>query len=55
VGRSVGPRFKAKIGMPDFDPSHIITIAAILEGGDEIAWQKGQERLKRLKPNVAAF
>ena len=49
------PRFKAKIGMPDFDPSHIITIAAILEGGDEIAWQKGQERLKRLKPNVAAF
>jgi putative spermidine/putrescine transport system substrate-binding protein len=49
------PRFKGKIGMPDFDPSHIITIAALLEGGNEIDWQKGQERLKRLKPNVAAF
>ena len=60
------PRFKGKIGMPDFDPSHIITISALLEGGNEIDRQKGQdsnarmveagqERLKRLKPNVAAF
>ncbi len=49
------PRLKGKVGMPDFDPSHIITISALLEGGDEINWQKGQERLKRLKPNVAAF
>ncbi len=49
------PRFKGKIGMPDFDPSHIIVISALLEGGNEITWQKGQERLKRLKPNVAAF
>jgi putative spermidine/putrescine transport system substrate-binding protein len=49
------PRFKGKVGMPDFDPSHIITISALLEGGNEITWQKGQERLKRLKPNVAAF
>ncbi len=49
------PRLKGKIGLPDFDPSHIITVSALLEGGDEINWQKGQERLKRLKPNVAAF
>jgi putative spermidine/putrescine transport system substrate-binding protein len=49
------PRLKGKIGMPDFDPSHIITISALLEGGNEVNWQKGQERLKRLKPNVAAF
>jgi putative spermidine/putrescine transport system substrate-binding protein len=49
------PRFKSKVGMPDFDPSHIITISALLEGGDEITWEKGQDRLKRLKPNVAAF
>lgn len=49
------PRLKGKVGLPDFDPSHIITISALLEGGDEITWQKGQERLKRLKPNVAAF
>ena len=49
------PRLKGKIGLPDFDPSHIITVAALLEGGDEATWQKGQERLKRLKPNIAAF
>ena len=49
------PKFKGKIALPDFDPSHIITISALLEGGDEVAWEKGQERLKRLKPNVAAF
>jgi putative spermidine/putrescine transport system substrate-binding protein len=49
------PKLKDKIGMPDFDPSHIITISALLEGGDEVNWQKGQERLKRLKPNIAAF
>ncbi len=49
------PQLKGKVGMPDFDPSHIITISALLEGGDERTWQKGQERLKRLKPNVAAF
>jgi putative spermidine/putrescine transport system substrate-binding protein len=49
------PKFKGKLGLPDFDPSHIITISALLEGGDETAWQKGQERLKRLKPNIAAF
>jgi putative spermidine/putrescine transport system substrate-binding protein len=49
------PRLKGKVGLPDFDPSHIITIAALLEGGDESSWQKGQERLKRLKPNIAAF
>jgi putative spermidine/putrescine transport system substrate-binding protein len=49
------PRLKGKVGMPDFDPSHIITISALLDGGDEKDWQKGQERLKRIKPNVAAF
>lgn len=48
-------RFRGKLGLPDFDPSHIITVSALLEGGDEASWQKGQERLKRLKPNVAAF
>jgi putative spermidine/putrescine transport system substrate-binding protein len=49
------PKFKGKVALPDFDPSHIITISALLEGGDEVSWEKGQERLKRLKPNVAAF
>ena len=49
------PRLKGKIAMPDFDPSHIMVISALLEGGNEVNWQKGQERLKRLKPNIAAF
>jgi putative spermidine/putrescine transport system substrate-binding protein len=49
------PELKGRLGLPDFDPSHIITVSALLEGGDEVAWQKGQERLKRLKPNIAAF
>jgi len=49
------PTFARKIGLPDFDPSHIITVSALLEGGNEREWQKGQERLKRLKPNIAAF
>jgi putative spermidine/putrescine transport system substrate-binding protein len=49
------PRLKGKVGMPDFDPSHIITISALLEGGNEKTWEKGQERLKRIKPNIAAF
>jgi putative spermidine/putrescine transport system substrate-binding protein len=49
------PRFARKIGLPDFDPSHIIVVSALLEGGNEKDWQRGQERLKRLKPNIAAF
>jgi putative spermidine/putrescine transport system substrate-binding protein len=49
------PALKGKIAMPDFDPSHIITIAALMEGGNETTWQKGQERLKALKPSIVAF
>src|SRR5712691_13455252 len=30
------PSLKGKIAMPDFDPSHIITIAALMEGGNEL-------------------
>jgi putative spermidine/putrescine transport system substrate-binding protein len=48
-------KYKGKIGLPDFDPSHIIVVSALLEGGNEKTWQKGEERLKRLKPNIAAF
>jgi putative spermidine/putrescine transport system substrate-binding protein len=49
------PSLKGKIAMPDFDPSHIITIAALMDGGNEVSWQKGQERLMKLKPAIAAF
>jgi len=49
------PSLKGKIALPDFDPSHIITIAALMEGGNEVTWQKGQERLRQLKPSIVAF
>ena len=49
------PSLKGKIAMPDFDPSHIITIAALMEGGNELTWEKGQDRLRQLKPSVVAF
>ncbi len=49
------PSLKGKIAMPDFDPSHIITIAALMEGGNEVNWQKGEARLEQLKDSVAAF
>jgi putative spermidine/putrescine transport system substrate-binding protein len=49
------PSLRGKIAMPDFDPSHIITIAALMEGGNEVTWQKGEEKLKQLKPSIAAF
>src|SRR5687767_15610189 len=49
------PSLKGKIAMPDFDPSHIITIAALMEGGNEVNWQKGEAKLKQLKAAVAAF
>jgi putative spermidine/putrescine transport system substrate-binding protein len=49
------PQFARMIGLPDFDPSHIIVVSALLEGGNERDWRKGLDRLKRLKPNIAAF
>jgi putative spermidine/putrescine transport system substrate-binding protein len=49
------PSLKGKIAMPDFDPSHIITIAALMEGGNEVNWQKGEAKLKQLKDSIAAF
>jgi putative spermidine/putrescine transport system substrate-binding protein len=49
------PSLKGKIAMPDFDPSHIIAIAALMEKGTEATWEKGQERLRQLKPSIVAF
>jgi putative spermidine/putrescine transport system substrate-binding protein len=49
------PSLKGKIAMPDFDPSHIITIAALMEGGNEVNWQKGEPKLRQLKESIAAF
>ncbi len=49
------PELKGKIAAPDFDPSHLIVVAAILSGGDAENWQKGEAKLKALKPNFRAF
>ena len=49
------PEMKGMLAAPDFDPSHIITIAAMLSGGDAASWEKGQDKLKALKPNFKAF
>ncbi len=49
------PAMRAKLAAPDFDPSHIITVAAMLEGGDASTWEKGQARLRALKPSFKAF
>jgi putative spermidine/putrescine transport system substrate-binding protein len=49
------PEMRGRLAAPDFDPSHIITVAAILEGGDASTWERGQARLRALKPNFKAF
>lgn len=49
------PALKGKISAPDFDPSHLIAVSAMLSGGDAKSWEKGQEKLKALKPNFKAF
>jgi len=49
------PEMKGKLAAPDFDPSHIIAVAAMLAGGDAATWEKGQAKLKELKPSFKAF
>jgi putative spermidine/putrescine transport system substrate-binding protein len=49
------PELKGKLAAPDFDPSHLVVIAAMLSGGDAASWQKGEAKLKELKPNFKAF
>src|SRR6202045_2865602 len=49
------PEVKGKLASPDFDPSPLIAVAAILSGADAASWEKGQAKLKELKPNFKAF
>ncbi|MDB5376226.1 MAG: transporter substrate-binding protein [Rubritepida sp.] len=49
------PNMLNKIAAPDFDPRHIIVAAAGLEGGDASTWERGQARLRALRPNFRAF
>src|ERR1700756_1484924 len=50
-----GPEIKVKLAAPDFAPSHLIVVSAILSGGNASTWEKGQAKLKELKPNFKAF
>ncbi|ABS67819.1 ABC transporter substrate-binding protein [Xanthobacter versatilis] len=49
------PELKGMIAAPDFDPSHIIAVSALLAGGSPADWQKGEQKLLALKPNFKAF
>jgi putative spermidine/putrescine transport system substrate-binding protein len=49
------PEIKGKLAAPDFDPSHLIAVAAMLSGGDAASWEKGQTKLKALKPSFKAY
>jgi putative spermidine/putrescine transport system substrate-binding protein len=46
------PELENKLGLPNFDASHIITVAAILSGGDAANWEVGIPKLLELKPNI---
>ncbi|MGE0238812.1 MAG: PotD/PotF family extracellular solute-binding protein [Parvibaculaceae bacterium] len=49
------PEYKGMIGLQDFDPSEIITVAAILQGGSAANWEVAKDKLMALKPNVKAY
>ena len=49
------PEIKGKLAAPDFDPSHLVVVSALLSGGDAATWEKGQDKLKSLKPSFKAF
>ncbi len=43
------PKLKNSLAAPDFDPSHIIAVSAILSGADPAHWETGQAKLEALK------
>lgn len=49
------PELRGKLAAPDFDPSHLIAVAAKLAGGDAATWERGQDRLRALRPAFKAF
>ncbi|WP_142848408.1 PotD/PotF family extracellular solute-binding protein [Telmatospirillum sp. J64-1] len=49
------PKLEGQVGAPDFDPSHLIAVSAILSGAEVKDWEKGTELLKQIKPNVKTF
>lgn len=49
------PALKGMISSPDFDPSHVMVVAAKLSGGGAANWEVGESKMKALKPNYKAF
>jgi len=49
------PELKGMLALPDWDPSHIIAVSAKLSGSDAQHWEKGQDKLKALIPNIKSF
>jgi len=49
------PELEGMLAAPDFDPSHIIAVAAELEGVDIENWDDATDKLMELKPNFRAF
>jgi len=45
------PSLREKLAAPDWDPSHLIAVAAKLSGADAATWERGQDKLRALKPN----
>lgn len=46
---------KGKLGLPDFDPSHVIIAATKLAGVKPEEWEKVQPKLLELKSSIKAF
>lgn len=46
---------EGKLGLPDFDPSHIVIATSIMEGKTPADWESIQDRLEALKPSIKAF
>lgn len=46
---------EGKLGLPDFDPSHIIIAATKLAGVSPEEWDQVKDKLLALKPNIRAF
>lgn len=49
------PEIRGKLAAPDWDPSHLIAVAAKLAGADAERWEAGQAKLRALKPAFKAF
>ncbi|AWC25805.1 ABC transporter substrate-binding protein (plasmid) [Aminobacter sp. P9b] len=46
---------KSSLGLPDFDPSHVVIAASVMEGKSPADWESITDKLTALKPNIKAF